>query len=511
MRASIPQSCRWTGGAIALATVAVSPWLFATTRAWSISIVSHLLLLGIVAWLLGSALQRFRGVQPRLAFGVLALAAIGFVNLATNPPASLDGFSASHSAYLNIRWPHAFVQWGAAEQTSFTILSLAALLVFSDLGRSHPARSFATLALSASGACIAALGLYQHYHGFQTIYGEAATRYPGYFFATFFHHSNAGAYLNLVWPLALQFSLPIGAASFGIGRKLRIGISAICGALVFLALATQLSRFAQALALLGLLALAAAALHRYRNRSRRAGPPPSKRVVAIAGLACAAVLGSSGYLVSQNPALTARWEMLADWLTSDRAPPRAEASNPDPATWPELMRPDGFISNEDPGFMAGRAESYQVAAAMIQDSGLFGAGAGAWKRLYHGYSDNPFLRTFYLHMQFVHSDFFQFVLEWGLVGGAIVGYLLLGGAIRSLRSTLQRADIRERSMKEICLPLAVILLMLHAIIDFPLQIPCILLTACALAGLCWAQAGDSAKPQPAWGKGAVEAEALATA
>jgi O-antigen ligase len=132
----------------------------------------------------------------------------------------------------------------------------------------------------------------------------------------------------------------------------------------------------------------------------------------------------------------------------------------------------------------------EAAMKGIPEAGWFGFGPGTFRVAF------PYL-TGYLGerlegvWRFLHQDYLQTVLEWGYAGSALWVWLFAGAfiaAARSLRSA--RADEwtpRRKLLLRVVL-LAVATVLLHAAVDFPLQIASIQLYVATYLGICWGSA-----------------------
>ncbi len=159
------------------------------------------------------------------------------------------------------------------------------------------------------------------------------------------------------------------------------------------------------------------------------------------------------------------------------------------------MRADLFVPYSPAGGWRGaRGESWRTALRGIAERPLTGHGPGNWMGAASQHTDDPFIRTFFQFLQFTHQDLLQFAVEWGLP--ATLGWWgLLVGAIGRRRGPgprlAQRRNIGEIAIAAAC-GLAAVLL--QAQVDFPLEMPAVLLNVVVLAALCWAAAsGDQSE------------------
>ena len=156
------------------------------------------------------------------------------------------------------------------------------------------------------------------------------------------------------------------------------------------------------------------------------------------------------------------------------------------------MRPDLFIASNNPiasQFLGDRRLADATCLRMIPEAGLFGFGPGTWTRTYYHFTTDRFLRTFFLYMQFAHEDYLQTIVEWGILGAGAWGWIVFGGLKTGfLRLARFRRECEEISREEgivLGAVMGVAGVLLHALLDFPLQIPSIQLYACVLLGLLW--------------------------
>ena len=141
------------------------------------------------------------------------------------------------------------------------------------------------------------------------------------------------------------------------------------------------------------------------------------------------------------------------------------------------------ISNE------GRWDAVRVATQAVPDAGWFGFGPGTFSVIF----------PYYERVQkakdpggwsFLHEDYLQTLLEWGWAGVAGWAVIFLGGIATGIR-VLTR--LRKRKLKPAprfyrILPLVLIalsMIALHSIVDFPLQIASLQLYAATYLGICW--------------------------
>ena len=140
---------------------------------------------------------------------------------------------------------------------------------------------------------------------------------------------------------------------------------------------------------------------------------------------------------------------------------------------------------------------------MVPEAGWLGFGPGTFQVVFPGYQHSynfgerqapEFWTThFWPH---AHEDYLEMLIEWGYVGTALWAILIVGGiwvGLRRLRST------REFELEWLlfCSVLGITGTLVHALLDFPLQIASIQFYFCVLLGICWsARRGPSEEQEP---------------
>jgi O-antigen ligase len=323
-------------------------------------------------------------------------------------------------------------------------LLLGTVLFVADL--SHDNHSFLQLSevIALAGGSIALLGLLEKATGAPMIFWQASSPPLKTFFGTFYYHANAGAFLNLVWPLTAGLAL---RAFISRGNPNTRGLWIAIFVLTLVSVAANTSRMAQ---LTALLILPAVCWHLGPLLWRRVSK--TDRRLALTG---AAALLFALFAVAQSSRLEeplARWEQLSENLSKD-------------ARW----------------------QSSRVALTILPDAGLFGFGPGTFRVLFPVYNNLPVNRV-PGSWRFLHDDYLQTILEWGWLGAVLWGSLFFGGIFLAIRNLRKPLTTRWSGRRRLILPLIVIALIgvaIHAAVDFPLQIASIQLYAATFVGLCW--------------------------
>lgn len=443
-------SARWT----LLALLVFAPWAYGSTRPWALEVTT--------LWALGATGLRAAGFLARRGrwggrVPLLLVAAAGGILaqgwwMAANASAIYDpDFSVfAPIAPLWSALPGA-VDAALAQHWMLRATGLiGALFIAAEMAAERVWRERLWVTLVVAGGSIAALGVVQRAAGAPTIFWEdPAARSPneGYtktFFASFYYHANAGAFLNLCLPLTT--ALALRAAT----RPTHPLVHAVCvSAFVLQVLASVMitSRAAQAIALLLFAATAA-------------GPARPLLASAWRKRRSAVLIGATVALLAVGVAVGAvgldrqaeRWQGTLDQI---------EAGNT-------------------------RLVAQRAATGAIPEAGALGFGPGCFQAVFP-YFTAPYgdaLRGFW---RYLHADFVQTVVEWGVVGAALWSVVFFGGITRGLRRQ-REPDAAPSSQNELLLPAAVLGLLgvaLHALLDFPLQIASVQLVVAVLLGLCW--------------------------
>ncbi len=439
----VRDAARW----IFLAALIYAPWAYGGTTSTSIQIINWLLLLAFILWIVELLVRWRRPRFPRLLLfltcalitigGWMALNAISIYDSDFYVFVPLRNFASHLTGSVDYAISAAWMLRGA--------LLLCAILFVVDVSQSSRWLLRLWYTIGLAGGTIAFVGLLQKATGAQMIFWQTAPVWGAKtFFATYYYHGNAGAYLNLVWPLTA------GLAVRAFTKPSHPGMRALWVSVLILTLAAVLantSRMAQLIALLLLIALCV-----------QLGPALLRKVshgeknIALAGvIAILLTLFALGQATHLEQPLN-RWQSVTKRISSD-------------ARW----------------------QASRVAIGALRDVGFFGLGPGTFRVVFPSYNNvanKPAPGTW----RFLHEDYLQTVLEWGWVGSSVWALLFVGGiaiGIRSYKKSAAHGWAPRRRLLQPFVIAALIGVALHGLVDFPFQIASIQLYVATYLGLCW--------------------------
>jgi hypothetical protein len=325
-------------------------------------------------------------------------------------------------------------------------LLLGIILFVADLSQSNRWLLRLWYVIGLVGGSIALLGLLQKATGTLMIFWLPPPPYPvrvTTFFATYYYHGNAGAFLNLVWPLSA--GLVMRAFASGSHPWMRATWTSVF-LITIAAVLANTSRMAQLLALLLLFAVCL-----------QFGPlllrklSGAKSAVLAGALAIGLALMALAQAVHLEQPLK-RWQTESQRISTD-------------ARW----------------------QVSRVAMRALPNAGLLGFGPGTFRVVFPTYNrtgSNQVSGAW----RFLHQDYLQTLLEWGWIGGILWALLFFGGMTVGMRSYKKYARREWTPRRRMLQPLVIIALIgvaLHALVDFPLQIESIQLYVATYLGLSW--------------------------
>src|SRR6266568_5896228 len=436
-------AARW----VFCAALVYAPWAYGGTTSASIQIINWLLLAAFILWVIELLISGRRPTFPSiLLFLTCALAGMG-------------GWMALNANSIYDSDFYAFVPlWNLAPQLAGSVdyatsaawmtrctLLLCAVLFVADLSQSNRwlLRLWYTIGLVAGS--IAFLGLLQKATGARMIFWQTAPVWGATtFFATYYYHANAGAFLNLVWPLTAGLAIRAFATrGHPVGGAMWISVFVLTIAAVL----ANTSRMAQLIALLLLIATCLQFGPALLQKLSHMG----KGVVFAGAIAILLTLIALAQATHLDQPLN-RWQTLTQNVPKD-------------ARW-----------------MAAR-----VAIGALPNIGLFGFGPGTFRVVFPSYNSasiNQVPGTW----RFLHEDYLQTALEWGWLGSTFWALLFFGGiavGIRNYKKYAARDWTPRRRMLQPFVFVAFVGVALHALVDFPLQIASIQLYVATYLGLCW--------------------------
>jgi hypothetical protein len=439
---------RW---GLALLVIA-APLLYGGIPGWTRPILAGSAASIALCWIAGTLLRRrLRAWSWTCSLIITGLIAQGWF-MTWNAHAIYDReaflFGILQSANLNL--PGSWDKISSLEWMLGVTPLLLLLPVAADAGVNMVWRWRFIMAIALAGTSVAGLGLVQRATENPLIWAatEVIRRGDGqmWAFGTFYYHGNAGAFINLALPLAA--ALVIRAQRDDSApwlRALKTMMLAVLAGAPFV----NVSKGATAISLLLLPVLTLWLIIRLTRTGRGRS---SWMVYAVIAMAVAVVLGSIVYAAGPQTAFS-RW-MLAYTM--------------------------GTRSAE------GRLLTAKACLATTDDAGAFGFGPGTFHAVFPLFSrragkPNPG------YWEFAHQDYLQTLMEWGWVGTICWGLLLLGGWLRALIEYVRRGGTRSDRERAVLLAIWLSLtgVYLHAIFDFPLQIPGIQITVITLLGLAW--------------------------
>jgi len=436
---------RW----IFFAALVYAPWAYGATTSASIQTTNWILLAALVLWIFELLISRRGPRCPRLlALLAGALTCIGGW-MAFNATSMYDSefsffvplrnFAPLFAGSVDYAISAAWLFRGA--------LLLGTMLFVSDLSQSSRWLLRLWYVIGLVGGSIAFLGLLQKATGAQMIFWQPPPP-PEFgvttFFATYFYHGNAGAFLNLVWPLSA------GLVIRAFTSRSQPGMRALWTIVFIVTIAGVLANTSRMAQVVALVLLVVIGLHFGPGLLRRLSG--AQKSVAIAGtLAIILALIALAQATHLEQPLN-RWQSVSERIPAD-------------ARW----------------------QASRVALGALPGAGFFGFGPGTFRVVFPGYNIGSG-QAVPGSWRFLHQDYLQTVLEWGWLGSSLWALLFFCGiavAIRSYKSYATREWMPRRRVLE---PLAIVALVgvaLHALVDFPFQIESIQLYVATYLGICW--------------------------
>jgi O-antigen ligase len=426
-----------------LCMISVSVMLWGGTRPWTGDLIARFLTVTSLCFLASLILPGSRTHRDRKAVACVLLILIpGWLM-------TLIGFLDSGGVMdplrsLSSRFPLLPSSVNASLSLRAMILTsgmLGAFLICMDMASSRTwrLRLWTTLCLSGTGMVI--LGIAQRLTGAQAIYWNLSESHGGYFFSVFRYHANAGAFMNLLFPMMAGLAV----RAFW-KRELLAGVLWSASLLLTVAAAfVNVSRAAEAITLLLMMATALFLALRFHRRV-----PGSSLAWIAAFVVLSAVLVSSFGIK----------KTLGRW---SHGIPMASLTG------------GGFFERD-------RGLTYRsVALHLLPRTGLWGSGPGTFEPCFASVikaDDLPVKGRWDL----AHNDYLQTLSEWGVIPFLAFLALLCGAVARGFL-LWNRPDGSSTSLLGLCGALSLSGVLLHALVDFPLQIPSIQLVTSVIAGL----------------------------
>lgn len=393
-----------------------------------------LLLLGGVIHFLGRWMDGERPRVPRVPVVCLTVLLILGVLVTANPRFVYDPVTKSlDDCPSHLNWLP-----GTLDQTTSTIALVhlgalaVAFLALVDLCRERAIRWLMLQGIASCGFLITLIGLV--YKASQNDLFPFSSVKESKFFATYFYHGNAAAYLNLCWPAAM--ALMIRGLGGSQPRSQALWVNAFV--FTFAAVFVNVSKFGH---IVGIPALIFALV-----LFRRGLPVAEARLNPLVSATVATVLsGVVGLLIL--PSIASSFER-----------------------WEVLIRNGG----------AGRLITYEAVLVMISKEPWFGVGPGSFYLgfpFFTGYLGDT-MAGVYIH---AHQDYLQTVAEWGLVGTIPWAVLLVGGYLKGWREHAGS----HLEISTVAAMVAIGVVAVHSLIDFPLQIGSLRYYACVYFALLW--------------------------
>jgi O-antigen ligase len=423
--------------------IPVSVLLWGGTRPWTGELIARVLSLASLCFLASLVLPGSRTHLDRKAVACVLLILIpGWIM-------TLIGYIASGGVTgpldaLCSRFP--LVPASVNGSISLTAMILASgmlgtLLICVDMAYSRTWRMRLWITLCLTGAGMVILGIVQRLTGAQAIYWNLSEYHGGYFFSVFRYHANAGAFMNLVFPMMA------GLAARDLWKR-EFFSGVLWSASLLLTVAAAFVNVSRAAEAVTLILVVATALFLARRLHRRI---PGSSLAWIAAFVVLSVVLVSSFGIKKT---LGRWE---------QGLPLA------------LLQKGDFFEKD-------RGLTYRsVAFHLLPRTGFWGSGPGTFESCFASVIKEDALPV-KGRWDLAHNDYLQTLSEWGVIPFLSFVVLLCGAVARGFL-LWHRPDGFSTALLGLCGALSLSGVLLHAWGDFPLQIPSIQLFTSVIAGL----------------------------
>lgn len=433
---------RW----LMLAALVYAPWAYGATRPWTITSLNWLLGAVVGLWFLGQLLRQRLPKPPSvmvIAGGGLLLQAWLMV---FNARYEYDQVSHEFITLTPLlSWaPGSLDRELSIESATRLSLLLLSGFVAAEMAEQKLWRRRLLTTMAITGTSIVLLGLAQRFTNAPGIFWQQENFGPN-FFATFRNHTNAGAFINLIWPLTVAWAVREKLRGTSPAKTIYWSIAAV---VCITGVMVNTSRAATALAVF-LLAIAAIWIIWQGIQGRFGTVQPS--TLLIAGTLAVLLIGALAFLTGLD-SNAGRWKQIDKQFTEDNT----------------------------------RLLAAKVCLKMIPESSWWGFGPGTFETAFPYFSQD-FGEQLKGRWIYAHQDYLQTLTEWGYIGFGGWGMLFCGAMFCSWRRRIQnRSEISDSARTTVVgITLALASVMGHAMVDFPLQIFSIQLYALTLLSILW--------------------------
>ena len=443
MSDSIINAPRW----LFLAALLFAPWAYGATQPWAIRILDCWMGTATALWVVSHLLRQQRPpIHPIPGFAILALLGQAWF-MVLNAHYEYDTRSSTFVPLDPLLpWAPGSLHKSLSLESALHLTALlGAFCLVAEIARDPAWRRRLLWTLAGTGASVVLLGLTQKIAGATDIFWGSNKIGPN-FFATFRNHTNAGAFINLCWPIAAGLALISFLRSSSLWKRI-LWTSLLV--LTLSGVAANSSRAAGGLALfLVVLWIGWVTVQRLRGRFAEL----QVANVAIVAVALVGIVAAVAVIAGMDHTVR-RWRQFDRQLTADNS----------------------------------RLLAAKVCVDMIPKAGAAGFGPGTFQTAFP-YFTQSYGEKLKGKWIFAHQDYLQTAVEWGYIGSASWVVLVLGAAVCSLLAAFRKREELSDSARVIQFALLTALLgvLLHALVDFPLQIASIQLYVVTLLGLLWA-------------------------
>lgn len=113
-----------------------------------------------------------------------------------------------------------------------------------------------------------------------------------------------------------------------------------------------------------------------------------------------------------------------------------------------------------------RDDVVEMSIPLVKDAWLTGTGAGSFYTVFPQYHT----RIVHLHYDHAHNEYLQFIIEYGIVGILLLGSAVLYSLYQAVKALKQRSDPFCQGLAFGAV-MAIIGMLMHIAVDFPLQAP----------------------------------------